>query len=71
MPKRSDVSCKRSCIVKGYRYDGYLEILDGIKYYRFIVGNEESQIPVELIDKLKENEWVYDCGNVSNRKKVK
>jgi hypothetical protein len=25
-------------------------------------------IPMKLIDKIREDQWVYDCGHLSNRK---
>jgi hypothetical protein len=75
MPKRSDSSCKtRTVTVKGYQYKGRFEVVDGVKYFRFIdpVDKYESQVPIKLIDRLREDEWVYDSSEHNSRKeKVK
>jgi hypothetical protein len=78
MPKRSDSSCKpyysrvREHKKSGIR--GRFCVVNGIKLFSFndTVSNEFVAVPIKLIDRLREDEWVYDSSDHNSRKeKVK
>jgi hypothetical protein len=75
MHKRSEDSCNfKGTRHKAHNLDVRFEVINNVKYIRVwgASGGFGTLVPMKMIDKARQDEWIYDSSEHNNRKeKVK